>query len=139
MKLTNNKGFDIVVDATGMSSAIELGCKIAATYGQVLLMGSPRTEYVGNMTETFSAIHMKMLTVIGALNRRYSYSDIPGTRLSMEKSLNYIEKLINKKEIDTKLFISHVIKADAKELLDAYRGLMHDKENYTGVVIDWRK
>ena len=67
MKASDNKGYDIVVDATGLSVGIELACKIAATYGQVLLMGSPRTDYVTNITDTFSAIHMKMLTVIGAL------------------------------------------------------------------------
>lgn len=139
MKASDNKGYDIVVDATGLSVGIELACKIAATYGQVLLMGSPRTDYVTNITDTFSAIHMKMLTVIGALNRRYSYSNIPGTRLNMEKSLGYIEKIMNNKTLNPKLFVSHIIEPNEKVLLEAYRGLMYDKEKYTGVIIDWRK
>lgn len=139
MKASNNEGYDIVVDATGLSVGIEFACKIAAKYGQVLLMGSPRTDYVTNITDTFSAIHMKMLTVIGALNRRYAYSNIPGTRLNMEKSLKYIEKLMNNKTLDPKQFVSHIIQPDAQELLDAYHGLMYDKEKYTGVIIDWRE
>ncbi|MGN1343457.1 MAG: zinc-binding dehydrogenase, partial [Traorella sp.] len=56
MKLTNQRGVDIVVDASGLSSCIEFAVKIAAMYGQVVLMGSPRVDYVTNVTPTFNAI-----------------------------------------------------------------------------------
>ena len=55
------KGADIVVDASGLSACIETAMVVAAPYGQVLLMGSPRTPYEGNLTNAFSHIHMKML------------------------------------------------------------------------------
>ena len=139
MKMTEKRGFDIVVDATGMSSAIENCIKMAAMHGQVVLMGSPRSDYIGNMTDVFSAIHMKMLTVIGALNLRYPYSKEFGSRLYKEKSLRQIEKMLNQKVIDTDYFVSHVIEADESQIMDAYRGLMYDKETYTGVIIDWKK
>lgn len=139
MNYSNKRGFDIVVDASGLSSCCALAVNIAAKYGQVLLMGSPRVSEKGDLTDVFSPIHMKMLTVIGALNRRYNYSEVQGTKLYIEKSLKYIEKRINDKTIDTNLFISHIIKPEADALLEAYRGLMHDKQNYTGVIIDWRK
>ncbi len=138
-KLTNNKGADIVVDATGLSAAIETCVAIAAEFGQVVLLGSPRTSYTTDVTPTFNAIHTKMLNVIGALNRRYPFSKELGSRLSIERSMNYIEKLLNNKTIDVNDFISHTIAADQKEILKAYQGLMNDKENYTGVIIDWNK
>jgi hypothetical protein len=40
--------------------------------------------------------------------------------------------------IDVNKFISHRIKPTVAELLAAYDGLMNKKEEYTGVVIDWR-
>lgn len=139
MKLTENKGADIVVDATGFSESIETAIKIAGRYGQVILLGSPRTEYVTNATDSFNAIHTKMLTVIGAFNRRYPYEEKEGSRLSIQRSLKYIETLLNKKIIDVEQFISHVITPTEENLLTAYDGLMNKKEEYTGVIIDWKK
>lgn len=139
MKLLDNKGTDIVVDASGKSMAIELGIKVAALHGQVLLLGSPREDYVCNVTPLLNAIHMKMLNVIGAMNRRFSYYESEGTRLSITRNLKYLEGLLNKKIINTDHFISHVIKPDEKEILKAYEGLMYHKDEYTGVIIDWRK
>ncbi len=139
MTATDQRGVDIVVDATGLSSCIETGLAIAAKYGQVLLMGSPRSEWIGNMTNAFSHIHMKMLTVIGCLNRRYPYQEKEGSSLSMVRSMKYIEGLLQNKTIDVNLFISHHVAPNAEELMEAYDGLMNHKERYTGVIIDWKK
>ena len=139
MSATGGRGADLVVDAAGFSQSIETGIKIAAKYGQVILMGSPRTDYVTNVTDSFNAIHTKMLTVIGALNRRYPYAEKEGSRLSIQRSLGYIETLLNQKIIDVDRLVSHVIAPTAEALMDAYEGLMHHKDTYTGVVIDWNK
>lgn len=139
MELTDKKGVDIVVDATGLSESIETAIKIAGKHGQVILMGSPRTAYETNVTDSFNAIHTKMLTVIGAFNRRYPYEEQEGSRLSIHRSLKYIETLLNKKIIDVDRFISHVIAPTEENLLEAYDGLMNKKNEYTGVIIDWSK
>ena len=39
MEITEKKGVDIVVDATGLSESIETAIKIAGKYGQVILDG----------------------------------------------------------------------------------------------------
>ncbi len=139
MEKTNQQGAEIVVDATGLSVVIETGLKLAAMSGQVVLLGSPRTPHNSNVTDSFSLIHMKLLTVIGALNRRYPQASTPGTRLTVYRMMHYLEGLLQSKEIDAKQFISHIIKPDETALLTAYQGLMHEKELYTGVIIDWRK
>lgn len=139
MEITEKKGVDIVVDATGLSESIETAIKIAGKYGQVILMGSPRTDYTTNVTNSFNAIHTKMLTVNGAFNRRYPYQEKEGSRLSIHRSLKYIESLLNKKIIDVDRFISHVIAPTEENLMEAYDGLMNKKNEYTGVIIDWNK
>lgn len=139
MGITDNKGVDIVIDASGLSACIETAIKIAGVFGQVVLLGSPRSEYMTNATDSFNAIHTKMLSVIGAFNRRYPYYESEGSRLSLVRGLAYLEKLLNQKVIDTELFISHIIKADAEAIMAGYRGLMFEKDQYTGVIIDWKK
>ena len=138
MTLTDGKGADIVVDASGSSICVETCIKVAAKYGQVILLGSPRTDYTTNVTPTFNAIHTKMLTVIGAFNRRYPYEEKEGSRLYVTRSMKYMEGLLSKKVIDTKKFISHVIKPTAEDLTFAYDGLMNNKNTFTGVIIDWK-
>ena len=128
MALTDGKGADIVVDASGLSICVEICIKLAAKYGQVILLGSPRTDYITNITPTFNAIHTKMLTVIGAFNRRYPYNEKEGSRLSIVRTMKYIEELLNKKIIDVNKFISHKIKPTAKDLMFAYDGLMNKKD-----------
>ena len=139
MSLTGGKGAEIVVDATGLSACIETCVKLAAKHGQVVLLGSPRTDYITNVTPVFNAIHMKMLTVIGALNSRYPYEEVKGSRLCIERNLKYLEDLYSKKVIDVNKFISHRIPPTSEALMEAYDGLMNRKDRYTGVVINWKE
>lgn len=138
MALTGGRGADIAVDASGLSVCVETCIKVAAKYGQVLLLGSPRTDYTANVTPVFNAIHTKMLTVTGALNRRYPFEEEEGSRLSIKRGMQYLEGLLRQKTIDAGKFISHTIKPTAQELLFAYDGLMNKKDVFTGVLIDWR-
>ena len=139
MELTQGKGAEVVVDATGVSACIETAVCLAAKYGQVVLLGSPRVSYTSDITPTFNAIHMKMLTVIGALNSRYPYDAPKGSRLSISRNLEYLEGLMQRKVIDVNKFISHRIAPTADALLKAYDGLMNKKDEYTGVVINWKQ
>jgi threonine dehydrogenase-like Zn-dependent dehydrogenase len=136
-ELSLTDGADIAIDATGISACIEKAIAITGKNGQVVLLGSPRQPYQTNASASFYAVHSKMLKIIGALNRRYSFEPQPGSRISMKRYLGYLEGLINDGSLPVELFTSHQIKPDADELLQAYRGLMYDKDNYTGVIINW--
>ncbi|HWS29246.1 MAG TPA: zinc-binding alcohol dehydrogenase, partial [Clostridia bacterium] len=138
MALTDGKGVDIAVDASGLSACVETCIKVAVRYDQVILLGSPRTDYIANVTPAFNAIHTKMLTVIGALNRRYPYEEKEGSRLSSKRTMKYLEGLLHEKVIDVNKFISHIIKPTAEDLMFAYDGLMNKKDDFTGVIIDWK-
>ena len=139
MQATEGEGVDIAVDATGLSKAIETAIEVTRKYGTVVLLGSPREEQIDNVSIPFYSIHSKMLNVVGALNRRYSFTEQPGTRISMKRTLKYMEKLINDGKLSLEGFISHRIDPDKDRLLEAYRGLMYKKNEYTGVIINWKK
>ena len=132
-------GADIAVDATGNSHCIMAAVKMTGKYGQIVLLGSPREEVDANVSVPFYEIHSKMLTVIGALNRKYPFEPVVGNRISMHRYLGYIENLLNEGKLPVNKIISHVIEPDEEVLLDSYRGLMYKKDEYTGVVIDWSR
>ena len=136
MKLTKGTGVDIAVDAAGKSAAICSAIMSTRTYGQVILLGSPREGLSMDITPVLNTIHMKMLTVKGSLNRLFPLTQPEGSITNKTESLNYLSDLIKKGIIDTDKFISHIIKPE--DALSAYRGLMHDKEHYIGVIIDWK-
>jgi threonine dehydrogenase-like Zn-dependent dehydrogenase len=137
MSLTNQQGADIVVDASGLSICILSSFTVAARNGQVLLLGSPRTPFTTDITPYLNMIHRKMLTVRGSFNRLYPYQEQEGSRLSITRSLTYLSGLLIQKKIDVSHFISHVLAPE--DVMVGYRGLMHQKDKYTGVIIQWIK
>lgn len=137
-ELTGNDGADIAVDASGISACIETAIQVTGNYGQVILLGSPRVELQDNVSVPFYAIHSKDLKVIGALNRLYTFESTRGSRRSIKRYLGMIENMINDGSLPVEKFISHEIKPDAGELLEAYRGLMYHQDEYTGVIINWK-
>jgi len=137
MAYTDNIGVDIAVDASGNSQGVISAVEVARKYGQVVLLGSPRAAYETNVSPVFYAIHMKNLTVKGALNRLFPFNVEEGKRFNIKESLDYLSGLMLKGKIDTSKIVSHTIKVE--DVMEAYRGLMYDKNNYIGVIIDWKK
>lgn len=137
-KLVSEDGADITVDASGVSECIETAIQVTGKYGQVILLGSPRVSLQDNVSVPFYAIHSKNLKVIGALNRLYTYDSTPGSRRSIKRYLSLIEDLVNSGKLPVEKLISHQIKPEAGDLLEAYRGLMYKKDEYTGVIIKWK-
>jgi threonine dehydrogenase-like Zn-dependent dehydrogenase len=136
LELTNGRGADIVVDATGLSAAIVSAVASAARHGQVILLGSPREAYVTDITPTLNAIHMKLLKVIGALNRGYPFEEVQGSRLSNRRGLDTLTQMLITKTLDIDWFITHRIAP--KDIWSAYEALMNDKAHTQGVIIRWK-
>lgn len=135
LELTHQKGADIVVDATGLSPVIETAIAVSAKNAQVVLLGSPRSDYTTNISPMLNAIHMRNLKVIGALNQLFPFEEKPGSRISQKRGMDYITELMLKKTIDVDQFISHIVKPE--DMMSAYDGLMNHKETYTSVMVDW--
>jgi len=137
MEATQNRGADIIVDATGLSACILSAFEVATTHGQVLLLGSPRTPHQADVTPYLNMLHRKMLTVHGAFNRRYATKNPIGTRLNITRSMDYLSGLLINKKIDVDHFISHQLAPEA--IMEGYHGLMNNKDACTGVTIRWKE
>ena len=130
------KDADITVDATGRSEGIINAIMCCGENGQVLLLGSPRTDYTCNITEVLNRLHMKMITLIGAMNMRYPFHKKEGSRESIERNLATFVDLIKKGYVEPGKIISHVVKPEAA--MEAYDGLYNRPETYHCVVFDWK-
>lgn len=136
MRITDGAGVDIGVDAVGHSSVIAKAIQVTMPYGEVILLGSPREAYEGNLTDVFNPIHMKMLNVKGSLANMVPLKKTAGIKLNFERNYQVAFDLMVSKRIDAMKIISHVIKPEEAE--QAYHGLQYDREQYRCVVIDWR-
>ncbi len=132
---TDNEGFDITADVTGLSSVIIDCVKYTRRYGQVILLGSPRQAYETDVTPLLSNIHMKNLQVIGAFNQSAPVNPVEGSNNSVERNFAIVCDLIMNKDIDVSKLISKVI--DPKDCQQAYYDLMYNKDKVNCIIFDW--
>ena len=136
MKLNDNEGLDIAVDATGLSPVIISAVKCARPYGQVVLLGSPRQAYECDVTPLLSMIHMKDLKVFGAFNKTVPLYPQNGSDHSLMNNFRIACELIQE-GLPLEKLISQVI--DPINCQQAYHDLMYDKENNSAIIFDWRR
>lgn len=125
----------IVVDAVGDTRLVEQAVNRVADNGQVIMLGTPRKEYYGDCTAMIKRAHFHGVEIIGALEwtipllKKYS----PG--VTTEANAEIILRMICDSSLIVKPLISHVL--PPAELNTAYQGLLHDKDRYLGVILDW--
>ena len=132
---TDNEGFDITVDASGLSKVIIDCANYTRRYGQVILLGSPRQAYETDVTPLLSNIHMKNLRVIGAFNQSAPVNPVEGSNDSLLNNFSNVCDLIINKDIDVSKLISKVI--DPKDCQQAYYDLMYNKDKVNCIIFDW--
>jgi 2-desacetyl-2-hydroxyethyl bacteriochlorophyllide A dehydrogenase len=133
---TRGRGATIVVDAVGHSAVIQTALRAVAAHGEIILLGSPRVPVESNVTDVFNRIHMQWLTLRGALEWRLPRHPTRGLKHSVASNLALALDLIRSGRLRVAPIVSHLIRVE--QLLDAYRGMLSDKDRYLGVVIDWR-
>ena len=137
MELTDGRGSEVSVDATGAPPAIINAVAGTAKHGQVILLGSPRAPFTVDITPVFNAIHMKMLEVKGAFNALNPFSEVEGSGRSVEKDFAAVQRLLLDGTLDDGVLISHVIAPE--EIMQAYHGLMYEREVWRCAAIDWQR
>jgi 2-desacetyl-2-hydroxyethyl bacteriochlorophyllide A dehydrogenase len=125
-----------VVEAVGDSRLIELGIKLVANNGQVIMLGTPRAPYETNCTPFLDYAHRRGISIVGALEWTIPLLKKQGPDHTTESNAELILRLIESGRLQVGPLCSHVI-APA-ELNDAYQGLLHHKDRYLGVVVDWQ-
>jgi 2-desacetyl-2-hydroxyethyl bacteriochlorophyllide A dehydrogenase len=141
--LINGADVEVAVDAVGQTPIIQKCVDLiiqkcvdlCKPHGQVILLGSPRKPYETNATKMLRTIHHRWIQLRGALEWRLpAYSSAAG-EASIDTNLKSILEHIKEGRLKIDPLITHVITPD--QLQDAYTGLLENKENYLGVIIDW--
>ena len=134
MDVTDGKGADVVIEATGNPKAIQTALKLAGRCGRVILLGSPRGISEVNF---YSEVHKKGVTIIGAHESvRPYYESTHGWWTQRDDSL-LVLKLLKRGLLRVKKLIS--AKMSYKEAAEAYSKLINSKEDTLGIILDWRE
>jgi 2-desacetyl-2-hydroxyethyl bacteriochlorophyllide A dehydrogenase len=129
-KLNGGKDADIVVEATGVPTLVNLALQVVRMHGQVILLGSTRGKVEMNV---YADIHKNGVSLIGAHGRVKGVDGLP----TLSELMRYSLKLIEKGSIVTEPLLTHIICPE--EAKTAYDMLLNQKENALGVLIDWTK
>ena len=135
-EMNNGKMADITVDAAGHSAVIQQALQATATFGQLILLGSPRVPVEGNLTDVMSDIHLRWVTVRGALEWCLPTYPCTGSKYSLFSKQQTIFDWMRRGLLKIEPQVSHRLKP--KQIKEAYDGLLNQPDVFTGVVIDWR-
>lgn len=136
MAITGGKGANITVDAVGHSAVVMQAAKATASFGQLVILGSPRVPVEGNLTELLSDVHLRWITLRGALEWCVPmYPDV-GNRTSQWSKQEQIFDWMKRGLLQVEPLVSHRLPPTA--IKEAYEGLLHQPETYTGVALVWQ-
>ncbi len=134
-ELTGGQLATVTVDAVGHSAVVLQCLEATATFGDTILLGSPRAAVQGNLTDLLRPIHWRWVTLKGALEWRVpAYHQLENEHSQLKKHRVIIDWLRQERITLAPLISQRLPPAAIKQ---AYEGLLHDKETYLGVVLDW--
>jgi threonine dehydrogenase-like Zn-dependent dehydrogenase len=133
---------DICIDASGLTPVVLQALAMTANVGQLILLGSPRAPFEGNLTAAFSEIHLRNIVVRGALEYflpAYPVQSIWGGRTPPLISLWEKQRIIFDWILDGRLVIEPLIshRLPPEKIREAYEGLLAAPDQFTGVVLEW--
>ena len=136
--ITNGQKAEVTVEAIGNPRLVELAYQLTGRKGEVILLGSPRGEYVKNVTEVLNYTH---LIGLGAITLKSAHEWVYPTmhsgesKHSLERNSQIVYSLIRDGKFNVEDLLTHVISPE--EAQSAYDGLTDKKNEYLGVLMDW--
>jgi 2-desacetyl-2-hydroxyethyl bacteriochlorophyllide A dehydrogenase len=132
----NQRGAEVVADATGVPDAVPVAMSLACDGGQVVVVGSPRGK--ANAVNFYDDLHRRYIEVTGAHGNMLF--EPAHTRLAgawdINKAQNWLLAALASGRLSLDGLVTHTIRAE--ELGTAYEGLLKNKEEYLGVLVRWR-
>lgn len=129
-------GLDIGVDAVGDAAVVDGIHEHVRRFGQLLLLGSPRREHRTDLTPLMRSVKTRGIKLRGSLQWLIPFRPQPGFDQSTAGNLATVLDLAGRGRLQIEPLISH--RLPPEQIERAYRGLLEDKETYTGVALVWR-
>jgi 2-desacetyl-2-hydroxyethyl bacteriochlorophyllide A dehydrogenase len=134
-QITGGTMANVSVDAVGHSAVAMQAVRLTADCGEVIVLGTPRVDVAGNLTEVFSAAHIRWVTIKGSLEWNVPTEPALPHQYSQRKKLEAIFAWIADGRLNLKPLITHTLRP--AQIKTAYEGLLHKKDEYVGVVLKW--
>ena len=129
-------GARIVVEAIGQSDLVAQAVEMTGRHGEVVLLGSPRAPYPGDLTPMLARVHLLAIKLIGALEWTFPIpEETERARHTIWENYRQILGWITSGRIKVDPLRTHVLPPSRCQ--EAYYGLAHQKDDYLGVVFDW--
>jgi len=132
-EVTRGRGFDVVVEATGAAPVVAQALELAARYGRVVLLGSPRGRVE---IDPYANIHSPGVTVIGAHAGTTPGVETVASRWTIRANFELVLDLLANGKLVVGPLISH--RLPAADAVDAFESIVTHPEDYLGVLFDWR-
>ncbi len=140
-EVPETRRFNTVIDATGLSKVVLESASLVDTQGELIILGSPRGEYVTDVTPFLNRSHLcpSVMTVKGAHEWRYPLLKDPSGlyKHSIEGNLELLLGMISTGKLVTEPLITEVVApGDAPAVYDKIRS---DAGTSLGSVIKWKE
>lgn len=135
-EITGGQMANVSVDAVGHSAICLQALRLTATSGELVVLGTPRTELTGNVNEVFNTAHIRWVTIRGALEWNVPTEGALPFDYSQRKKLDAIFRWMADGRLNVKPMLTHTLSPE--EIKTAYEGLLKKKEEYVGVVLKWK-
>jgi 2-desacetyl-2-hydroxyethyl bacteriochlorophyllide A dehydrogenase len=132
----NQRGAEIVADATGVPDAVPQAMSLACDGGQVVIVGSPRGR--AKEVNFYDDLHRRYLEVTGAHGNMLfepAHARLAGA-WDIDKAQKWLLAALASGRLSLSGLLTHRI--DAADLGSAYDGLLKKKDEYLGVVVRWK-
>jgi 2-desacetyl-2-hydroxyethyl bacteriochlorophyllide A dehydrogenase len=132
-ELTQGRGFDVVVEATGAAPVVGQALELAARYGRVVLLGSPRGRVE---IDPYHHIHSPGVTIIGAHANTTPGVETVASRWTTRANFELVIDLLADRSLVVEPLVSD--RLPAADAFEAYEAIVTHPDKHLGVLLDWR-
>lgn len=128
-----------LIEATGNPRALPGALPWVGRYGEVILLGTPRGAFQSDVTELLSQVHLDgngSLSFKGAHEWRYPVQRDAFVKHSILRNAELALDYISSGALQVAPLHTHTL--PPARAAEAYAGLRDKKDDYIGVVFDWR-
>ncbi len=137
--LTDGEKAEVTVEAIGNPRLVEMAYQLTRAKGEVILLGSPRGEFITNATALLNYSHsigLGAITLRSAHEWVYPVVHTAEAKHSLERNSRIVHSLMIDGKFNVAELLTHVINPEDAQA--AYDGLTDRKDEYLGVVMDWK-
>lgn len=124
---------DVVVDATGVPSALRDALRLVASGGQVVLVGSPRG--IIQEFDTYWDLHGRSVTITGAHGSAIGVDVREHFPFTRRRALPLLVHLLESGKLRLSDLITHTVPGE--RLGEMYSGLLEQRNDFLGVALTW--